>query len=111
MKWFFITLLALSALLLATNPNEADFKEHLRVHIDQLLKDYVADNTGANTGAGSLLDRASNALARLSVNETEQFIERKNYYLFSQYTYELPMLGDDKKMTFIGIFNNFIQTE
>lgn len=103
---FWGSLLGFSSILVATNPNNAIYSEHLATHLNEKLEQNVCRKAGfLHSGCLSVL--------KLTTSDLEKFIQsgtkQKDLFLFSLYETELFVmpLSPPYQASAIGIAGHF----
>lgn len=103
---FFCTLLGLSVTLVATNPEETVYAEHLSTQFQEQLEQHICREAGfLHITCLSLLKASQSDLKSLIENGTK----RKSFAIFSLYETELFILpfSPPYQLKAIGIFGQF----
>jgi hypothetical protein len=96
-----LIVLAVAAALFMTNPDKKDFENYIEAQIEKETK----RNPESEEGDGSKLVEAlgeilGSGVAKLAVSA----VERKNYLLFSLYSF-----GEDEKASHMGMMGTFFK--
>ena len=104
MSRLLIILLAVGALLVATNPSRAEFNSWAQNYVVKKIED-EARARGENPNDGS--SQFGGAIAGLVIAHMP--IERKNYLAFSIYHFQIPNDGGDARdCSILGVAGQFL---